>query len=84
MQTTYGVLEALSGDKLGSHLVFTRLALQEQLEALLQSPPYTALFAHDARLPAKAVASYAMSIAPAQAQRARTPDGSGVLGVSSI
>lgn len=84
MQTTYGDLESLSGDALGTHLVFTRLALQEELDALLLSPPHVALERNDARLPAGAAASYAMSIAPAQAQRSRAPDGKGVLGVSSI
>ena len=84
MQTTYGVLNSLSEDALGTHLVFTRLALQEELDALLLSPPYVALKQNDARLPAGAVASYAMSIAPAQAQRSRAPDGKGVLGVSSM
>ena len=84
VQTTYGVINSLSGDALGTHLVFTRLALQEELNALLLSPPHIALTGNDARLPAAAVASYAMSIAPAQAQRSRTPDGKGILGVSQI
>ena len=68
MQTIYGDLESLSGDALGTHLIFTRLALQEELDALLLSPPHVALKRNDARLPAGAAASYAMSIAPAQAQ----------------
>ena len=83
MQTTYGVMNSLSGNALGTHLVFTRLALQEQLDALLMSPPHVALTEDDARLPAAAVASFAMSIAPSQAQRSRTPQSKGVLGVSS-
>ena len=84
MQTTYGVLNCLSEHALGTHLVFTRLALQEELDALLLSPPHIALKQNDARLPAGAVTSYALSIAPAQAQRSRAPDGEGVLGVSSM
>lgn len=84
MQTTFGPMRSLSGSTLGSHLVFTRLAAQEQLEALLMSPPHVALTKNDARLPAAAVASYAMTVAPAQAQRSRLPDGHGVLGVSNI
>ena len=83
MQTTHGPMKSLSGSTLGSHLVFTRLAGQEQLDALLLSPPHVALTQNDIRLPAVAVASYAMSIAPAQAQRSRLPDGQGVLGVSN-
>ena len=83
MQSTYGAMHLLSGDLLGSHLVFTRLALPEQLDELILSPPHTALTREDARLPAATIASYAMSIAPAQAQKSRNPSGQGVLGVSN-
>ena len=83
MQTTHGPLRALSGSALGSHVVFTRLSLQGQLDVLVASPPHLALTRKDPRLPAKAVASYAMSIAPAQKQKSRSPDGQGVLGVST-
>ncbi len=82
MQTTYGALHVLSGDTSGTHVMFTRLSLQEQLDALLSSPPYLALIQNDSRLPARAVASYAMVIAPTQKQQSCTPDGQGVLGVS--
>lgn len=82
MQTTYGSLHILSGDVVGTHMLLTRLSLQEQLDALLSSPPSLALTQGDLRLPASTVTSYAMTIAPAQAQRSRTPDGQGVLGVS--
>lgn len=82
MQTTYGSLHALSKSAVGTHVVFTRLSLQEQLDALLLSPPHAALIQGDLRLPARAIASYAMTIAPAQKQQSRSPDGGGVLGVS--
>ena len=84
VQTTYGVMSSLSGNILGSYLVLTRLALQEQLNTLLLSPPHVALARNDARLPATVVASYAMSVGPAQAQKSREPDGRGVLGVSNM
>lgn len=82
MQTTHGTLHALSKSAIGTHVVFTRLSLQEQLDALLLSPPHHALIQGDSRLPARAIASYAMTIAPAQKQQSRSPDGGGVLGVS--
>ena len=83
MQTTYGPLQVLSGQAVGSHIMFTRLSLQEQLDSLLSSPPYIALAQGNPRLPAKVVSSYAMHIEPAQTQKARAPDGQGVLGVSN-
>ena len=82
MQVTYGPLQVLSGVAVGSHIMFSRFSLQEQLDSLLTSPPYTALAQDNPRLPAKVKASYAMSISPPQAQNARTPSGQGVLGVS--
>ena len=82
MQATHGPLQLLSGGAVGSHIMFSRFSLQEQLDSLLTSPPYIALAQDNPRLPAKVKASYAMSISPPQAQNARTPSGQGVLGVS--
>lgn len=83
LQSTYAPAQLLSGQLSGSHILFARFQSDLQLQAFLQSPPCVAIQGEDARLPARAVSSYVLSIGPPQANRTRAADAGGVLGVEN-
>ena len=83
VQSTYAPAQLLSGQLSGSHILFARFQSDLQLQAFLQSPPCVAIQGEDARLPARAVSSYVLSIGPSQDNRTRAADTGGVLGVEN-
>ena len=82
VQSSHGEVHVLSGNLAGTHLVFSRFELTEQVMAFMKSPPCIALQQGDDRLPATAVGAAMLDLAPTERKQTRQAGAGGILGVS--
>ena len=83
VQSSHGEAHVLSGNLAGTHLVFSRFELAEQVTAFMKSPPCIALQQGDDRLPATAVGAAMLDLAPTERKQTRQAGAGGILGVSN-